>query len=52
MSTTVNGVNSVTEIETDKKKLNQLKEISFKNGPVPDIIKNSVPVEGTVNFVN
>lgn len=50
-----NDVNIVTEIETDEtdeSKLNQLREISFKNCPVLDIIKNPVPVEGTVNFVN
>ncbi|SMO54739.1 OsmC family protein [Fodinibius sediminis] len=50
-----NNVNIVTEIETDetdKKKLERLKEISFKNCPVLDIIENPVPVEGTVSFVN
>ncbi len=44
-----------TEIETDEKdqeKLNQLKEISFKNCPVLDIIQNPVPVQGSINFVN
>lgn len=50
-----NDVNLVTEIETDEtneKKLKQLKEISFKNCPVLDIIENPVPVDGTVNFIN
>lgn len=44
-----------TDIDTneeDQEKLNQLKDISFKNCPVLDIIKNPVPVEGSINFVN
>lgn len=44
-----------TKIETDEEdqeKLKELKEISFKNCPVLDIIKSPVPVEGSINFVN
>lgn len=36
--------------ETDKTKLQQLKEFSTRRCPVFDIIKNPVPLEGTVHF--
>lgn len=52
MSITAKDVNIVAEIETDETELNKLEEISFKKCPIPDIIENPVPVEGTVNFIN
>lgn len=38
--------------ETDTDKLEQLKQISFENCPVLDIIKNPAPVEGKVSYIN
>lgn len=38
--------------ETDTEKLEKLKEISIKNCPVLDIIKNPAPVEGKVSYIN
>ncbi|MEX0721368.1 MAG: OsmC family protein [Balneolaceae bacterium] len=38
--------------ETDPVKLQQLKDISFENCPVLDIIKNPVPITGEVNYIN
>ncbi|MEX0610315.1 MAG: OsmC family protein [Balneolaceae bacterium] len=49
------NVKYTTTIETDESdpaKLQQLKDISFENCPVLDIIKNPVPVAGEVTYIN
>lgn len=49
--TSVNYKTTINTTETDTVKLKQLEELSVTRCPVLDIIKNPVPLTGSVNFV-
>lgn len=49
--TSVSYKTTVETTETDPEKLKQLEELSVNRCPVLDIIKNPVPLTGSVNFV-
>lgn len=49
--TAVRYKTTVETTETDPDKLKQLRELAVKRCPVLDIIKNPVPLTGSVNFV-
>lgn len=49
--TDINYITKIKTNETDPEKLDKLRKLSFSRCPVLDIIKNPVPVQGEVQFV-